>query len=107
MDVASSTLVSTQRARIFDFSKRIRLPGTWRTTQWVLEGGLMAYGANQPGPQRRAAGYVDKILKGAKPADLPITLPTEYDFVVNLKSARLLGITIPPDVAAQVTGWAA
>jgi putative ABC transport system substrate-binding protein len=105
MDAASSLLVSTERARIFDFSVKMRLPGTWRTTQWVVGGGLMAYGANQPGQQRRAAGYVDRILRGAKPADLPITLPTEYDFAVNLKTAQTLGLTIPPNVALQVTDW--
>jgi ABC-type uncharacterized transport system substrate-binding protein len=72
MDAASSLLVSTQRTRLFDFSMKMRLPGTWRTPQWVVEGGLMAYGANQPGQQSRAAGYVDKILKrpqARRPAD--------------------------------------
>jgi putative tryptophan/tyrosine transport system substrate-binding protein len=105
MDAASSTLVSTHRTRIFDFSLKHKLAGTWRTTQWVQEGGLMAYGANQPGQQRRAAGYVDRILRGAKPADLPITLPTEYDLAVNLATARAIGLTVLPDIAAQVTEW--
>jgi putative ABC transport system substrate-binding protein len=105
MDADASLLVSTERARIFDVSIKMRLPGTWRTTQWVVEGGLMAYGANAPGQQRRAAGYVDNILRGARPADLPITLPTEYDFAISLKTAHVLGLTIPPDVAAQVTEW--
>jgi putative ABC transport system substrate-binding protein len=65
----------------------------------------MAYGPNFAASYRRAAAYVDKLLKGAKPADLPIEQPTTFDFVINLQTAQSLGLTIPPDVAAQVTEW--
>ena len=65
----------------------------------------MCYGPSQVGMGRRAAIYVDRILHGAKPADLPVEQPREFDFAVNLRAARALGITLPPDVAAQVTEW--
>jgi len=73
-----------------------RLPAIYPEREYADDGGLMAYGANVPDNFRRAAGYVDRILKGAKPADLPIQEPVKFDFVVNLKTARELGITIPP-----------
>jgi putative ABC transport system substrate-binding protein len=69
----------------------------------VEAGGLMAYGANLPDLYRRAAAYVDELLKGAKPADLPVEQPTKFDFVINLKAAHTLGLAIPPSVLAQAT----
>ena len=76
---------------------------TWRGTKdfVVGSGGLMSYGPNLYELFRRAAGYVDKILKGAKPADLPVEQPTKFEFVVNLKTAKALGLTIPPSVLAR------
>jgi putative ABC transport system substrate-binding protein len=73
-----------------------RLPAIYPEREYADEGGLMAYGANVPDNWRRAAGYVDRILKGAKPGDLPIQEPVRFDFVVNLKTAEALGLTIPP-----------
>jgi putative ABC transport system substrate-binding protein len=82
------------------------LPAITRGLGYAEAGLLMTYGADDPWAQyRRTAVYVDKILRGATPADLPLEQPTVFDFVVNMKTAQALGLTIPPDVAAQVTQW--
>jgi putative tryptophan/tyrosine transport system substrate-binding protein len=86
------------RALIADFATRARLPSTFPWREAVELGGLMSYGVNNPDMFRRAAGYVDKILKGAKPADLPVEQPTRLEFVINMKTAKALGITIPQSV---------
>ena len=78
-----------------------RLPAIYPEREYVDDGGLMAYGANVPDNFRRAADYVDRILKGAKPGDLPIREPVKFDFVVNLKTAKALGLTIPPLILAR------
>ena len=78
-----------------------RLPAIYPEREYVEDGGLMAYGTNAPDNFRRAAGYVDRILKGAKPADLPVQQPVKFDFVVNLKTAKDLGLTIPPSILAR------
>ena len=75
-----------------------RLPATYPEREYADDGGLMAYSANAPDNFRRAAGYVDRILKGAKPGDLPIQEPAKFDFIVNLQTAKALGLTIPPSV---------
>jgi putative ABC transport system substrate-binding protein len=89
------------RARIAEFAIKHRLPsiGAWR--EFAESGGLMVYGVNIPDVFRRAVGYMDKIFKGAKPADLPVELPTKFELVVNLKTAKALGLTIPPAVLAR------
>jgi putative ABC transport system substrate-binding protein len=84
-----------------DFASRTRLPSTFRYREAVELGGLMSYGDNAVDRFRRAATYVDKILKGAKPADLPVQQPTEFELVINLKAAKALGITIPPALLAR------
>jgi putative ABC transport system substrate-binding protein len=94
LTVADAFLWS-QRARIVSLATRHRLPGMYPEREFVFEGGLMAYGTSVPDNFRRAAGHVDKILKGAKPADIPVEQPTKFDLVINLKTAKALGLTIP------------
>ena len=85
-----------QRKRIADLAMKNRLPSMYQGSTWVEAGGLMSYSTNDLGAFRRAAYYVDKILKGAKPADLPVEQPTKFELVINLKTAKALGLTIPP-----------
>jgi putative ABC transport system substrate-binding protein len=84
--------------RIIEFAARSRLPTMHQLREHVEAGGLMSYGTSLPDLFRRAASYVDKILKGAKPADLPVEQPTRFELVINLKAAKALGLTIPPSV---------
>ena len=92
------TLTLVHQTRIVDFVTRNRLPMVAELRVFSELGGLMSYGANQPELFRRAATFVDKILKGAKPADLPVEQPTRFEMVINLKTAKALGLTIPPSV---------
>jgi len=91
------------RRRIIDLAAKNRVPAIYTQGRWVAAGGLMGYGASWPDLFRRAAVYVDKILKGAKPADLPVEQPTKFNLVINLKTAKQLGITIPPKILYQAT----
>jgi putative ABC transport system substrate-binding protein len=91
-------LVTLHSKRIVDAALKQRLPGMYPTRQFAEEGGLMAYGPLIGDLYRRAATYVDKILKGARPADLPIEQPTKFELVVNLKAANQIGVTIPPSL---------
>jgi putative ABC transport system substrate-binding protein len=94
-------LFTTHRARIVELAARERLPMIFGFREFVDAGGLMAYGSDLPGQYRLAAGYVAKILKGAKPADLPVQQPADVQLVVNLKAARGLGLAIPPAVVGR------
>ena len=94
MSVATP-LVNTNRVRINTLALAARLPTMLRYREYVEAGGLMSYGPNFPDLFRRAADYVDKILRGAKPADLPVEQPTKFDLVINLTTAKALGLTIP------------
>ena len=94
--LTAAVLLLNQRVRVVDLAARYRLPAVYGRREFVDAGGLMAYGVNLPGLWRGAAKFVDKILKGAKPADLPVEQPTKFVFVINLKTAKALGITIPP-----------
>jgi len=91
------------RARIVDFAARNRLPTVYAYTELVEAGGLMSFGPSYPGMHRRAAYFVDRILKGVKPADLPMEQPTTFDLVINLKAAKALGLTIPQSVLLRAT----
>jgi putative ABC transport system substrate-binding protein len=98
-------IFSEHRQRLFTLAVSSRLPTVSTARLDVVAGGLMAFGASSPSLYHRAADYVDKILKGAKPADLPVEQPTTFEFAANLNTAQALGITFPPNVAAQVTEW--
>ena len=89
------------RNRILEFLERNRIPAIYESKDWVEAGGLMSYGADSAAVTRRAAVQMDKILKGAKPADLPIEQPTKLELVINLKTARQIGLIIPPNVLAR------
>jgi putative ABC transport system substrate-binding protein len=97
ISLADATLWNHRR-RVVDFAARKRLPAMFPEREFADDGGLMAYGPNVPANFRRAAVYVDKILKGARPADLPIEQPTKFELVINLKTAKALGLTIPPSL---------
>jgi putative tryptophan/tyrosine transport system substrate-binding protein len=97
----ASPLTRSQRARLAELSLKHRLAGMFGTRENVEAGGLMSYAADLVDLTRRAATYIDKILKGAKPADLPVEQPTKFELVINLKTAKALGLTIPPSVLAR------
>jgi putative ABC transport system substrate-binding protein len=99
--VILSPLVTLNSKRIVDLALKHRLPGIYPTRQFVEEGGLMAYGPLISDLYRRAATYVDKILKGRTPAELPIEQPMKFDFIVNLKAAKQIGVTVPPNVLVR------
>jgi len=92
-----------QRTKIAELAIKSRLPAIYSRSELVEAGGLMTYGASIPDLYRRAAVYVDKILKGAKPADLPVEQPTKFELVINLKTAKALGLRIPPSIFARAT----
>jgi len=89
------------RKQIAEFAAKNRLASVFGFKEYVESGGLMSYGPSRDEPQRRIAVYVDKILKGAKPADLPVELPMKFEFMINLKAAKQIGLTIPPNVLAR------
>jgi putative ABC transport system substrate-binding protein len=88
-------IFSAERKRIVELAGKYRMPAIYPSREFTDEGGLMSYGADYDDLTRRAAGYVDKILKGAKPADLPVQQATKFEFVINLKAAKQIGLTIP------------
>ena len=99
--VLQSPVFNSHRAQIADLALKSRLPATYPRREFVEDGGLMSYGVSIFDLDRRAAIYVDKILKGAKPAELPVEQPTKFEFVINLKAAKQIGLTIPPNVLAR------
>ena len=96
-------LIAVNVKRIVGFALKSRLPSMYVNRQFVDVGGLMSYGADIADSYRRVAYFVDRILKGAKPADLPVEQPTKFEFVINLKTAKQIGLTIPPEVLARAT----
>jgi putative ABC transport system substrate-binding protein len=101
LTVLPAPMLLGQRARIADLAAKHRLPAIYGIPEHVEAGGLMAYAANRLDIFRRAATYVDKILKGAMPADLPVEQPIKFELIINLKAAKQIGLTIPPNVLAR------
>jgi putative tryptophan/tyrosine transport system substrate-binding protein len=99
--VIQDIVTVTHLKRIVELSAKHRLPAIYMEKEWAEAGGLMSYGVNQSDLHRRAATYVDKILKGAKPADLPIEQPTKFELIINLKTAKQIGLTVPPNILAR------
>ena len=99
--VVTDSMFIFQRARLADLAVKNRLPAMFGVREFVDGGGLMSYGVSVPDLMRRAATYVDKILKGAKPADLPVEQPTKFELVINLKAAKALGLTIPQSLLVR------
>ncbi len=99
--ILTSGLISAQRKQVVDLAAKLRLPAIYQSSLFADAGGLMFYGVNLVDLDRRAATYVDKILKGAKPADLPVEQPMKFEFIVNLKAAKQIGLTIPPNVLVR------
>jgi putative ABC transport system substrate-binding protein len=99
--VLQTPLASLHRTQFIELAVKNRLPATYSRSDFVEAGGLMSYGASFPDLMRRAATYVDKILKGRTPADLPVEQPMKFEFIVNLKAAQQIGLTIPPNVLAR------
>ena len=101
LSAATNPVISGHRKRIIDFAAKNRLPAIYPESEFVDAGGLMFYGVNFLDLWRRAATFVDKILKGTKPTDLPVEQPTKFEFVINLKTAKQIGLTIPPNVLVR------
>jgi putative ABC transport system substrate-binding protein len=101
LTVLTSVIFASERRRLVDLAAKNRLPAVYPGREFVDAGGLIAYGSDLADLNRRAATYVDKILKGAKPADLPVEQPTKFELVINLKTAKALGLTIPQPVRAR------
>ena len=101
LTVLPSTMFFNERRRLVDLAAKNRLPAVYPSREFVDAGGLMSYGPDLADLFRRAATYVDKILKGAKPADLPVEQPTKFELVINLKTAKALGLTIPPSLLGR------
>ncbi len=99
--VLNSAILLSQRRQLVDLAVKSRLPAIYNVPEFVEDGGLMSYGVSFIDLHRRAAIYVDKILKGAKPAELPVEQPTKFELIINLKAAKQIGLTIPPSVLAR------
>jgi putative tryptophan/tyrosine transport system substrate-binding protein len=98
LDVAYTPVTWINRQQIFALAARHRLPAIYWSRLYALDGGLMAYGEDEREVPRRLAVYIERILRGAKPADLPVQQPTKFELVINLKTAKALGLTIPPSL---------
>jgi putative tryptophan/tyrosine transport system substrate-binding protein len=98
MIVSGDLILQVHMGRVIDFARRTQLPVMYQNPEQAKSGGLLAYGANFAELFRRGADYTDRILKGAKPSELPVEQPTKFELVINLKTAKALGLTIPPSL---------
>jgi putative ABC transport system substrate-binding protein len=99
--VLSDTFATFHRARLVELAAKHQLPTIYGHSQYIEAGGLLSYGPSLTDTYRHAASYVDKILKGAKPADLPVEQPTRFELIINLKTAKALGLDVPPTLVAR------
>jgi putative tryptophan/tyrosine transport system substrate-binding protein len=99
--VLANPVLLSLRTHVADLAAKSRVPAIYPRPEFVEDGGLMTYGVSITDMYRRAAYFVDKILKGARPADLPVEQPTKFEFIINLKAAKQIGLTIPPNVLAR------
>ena len=98
--VIPTSHTSAEREVIISLANRYRMPAMYPFAFWVRDGGLISYGVDLPDLHRRAAAYIDRILKGATPSDLPVQLPTKFEMTINLKTAKALGVNVPPALFA-------
>jgi putative ABC transport system substrate-binding protein len=101
LTIISGAVFNRHRVRLVELAAKNRLPAIYSEHEYVHAGGLMAYASSERDQYRRAATYVDRILKGTKPADLPVERPMKFELIINLKTAKLIGLTIPPNVLAR------
>ena len=101
LTVTQNPILTSNRSRFVELAAKHRLPAMYSQGDFVESGGLMSYGADQTESYRRVAVMVDKILKGTKPSDIPVEQPTKFEFVINLKAAKQIGLTIPPNVLVR------
>src|SRR5215510_1168377 len=99
--LSGSPEANRHRNLIITLAARHRLPAVYAYRSFVTDGGLISYGPDMVDQYRRAAGYIDRVLKGEKPADLPVQAPTKYELVINLKTAKMLGLEVPPTLLAR------
>jgi putative tryptophan/tyrosine transport system substrate-binding protein len=96
-----NSFIAAHRARFIELLKRFRVPGVYFARFFVSDGGLISYGIDQPDLFRQGGGYVDRILRGTNPADLPVQAPTKFELVINLQTAKALGLDVPPTLIAR------
>ena len=101
LTVIAGSVATTNAKLVTDLAAKYRLPAVFDRSEFITTGGLMSYGPDRAELYRRTAVFVDRILKGTKPADLPVEQPTKFEFVINLKAAKQIGLTIPPNVLAR------